>query len=288
MPLANLPATKDFQDASSKRIVAVVIGAAALIAFITFVVHNRLFFWGDHSLATFFNLPAQRSWAADRLMLFISDSVLIKSFPAVAVLFYAWSQSKGALPSGALSEKRKVLLYILCIMPFAIVLARVLAKLSPFRIRPVQNLDLHLRLAYSFDPLDLPHWSSFLSDHAVFFFALATGVALVNRRAGLFLYLHTLIIIVLPRLYLGIHYPSDLLSGAAFGFAFGYLANWSALRSLVAFPGARLYQYSQGVFYAAFFYVSAETGSLYEHLIAVAVHAAQAVQGILHHFKHHL
>jgi len=288
MPLANAPATKDFQDAPSKRIATVVIGAAVLIAFIIFVVHTRLFFWGDRSLATLFNLPAHRSWVSDRLAVFVSDSVLIKSFPAVAVLFYAWSQSKGALTGHTLSEKRKVLLYTLCIMPFAILLARALAKVSPFRIRPAENLDLHLRIAYSFDPAELPHWSSFVSDHAVFFFALATGVALVNRRAGLFLYLHALIVIVLPRLYLGIHYPSDLLSGAALGFAIGYLANWSALRSLVAFPGVRLYQSSLPVFYAAFFYVAAETGSLYEHLLSFAMHAAQAVQGILHHLKNHL
>ena len=288
MPSANDLGTEDFQSAPSERIAAVVFGAAALIVFIVFVIHVRLFFWGDRSLATFFNWPAHRSWVADRLAVFVSDSVLIKSFPAVAVLFYAWAQSKGALPSGSLSEKRKVLLYTLCIMPFAIIFARVIAKLSPFRIRPEQNLDLHLRLAYSFEPVELPHWSSFLSDHALFFVALATGVVLVNRRAGLFLYLHTLLIIVLPRLYLGIHYPSDLLSGAAFGFAVAYLANWSALRSVVAFSGARLYHYSQGVFYAAFFYVGAETGSLYEHLISFAMHASKVVQAVLHHFQRHL
>jgi undecaprenyl-diphosphatase len=115
--------------------------------------------------------------------------------------------------------------------------------------------------------------------------ALATGMYLVNRKAGLFLYIYAFLCIGLPRLYLGIHYPSDLLAGALFGWAIAYSANWVALRSLVAHAAQRLSYGSSGLFYACFFFLTFQTAYMYDPLRAGA-HVAVDILRIWLHLHH--
>jgi undecaprenyl-diphosphatase len=65
----------------------------------------------------------------------------------------------------------------------------------------------------------LDGWSSLPSDHAALAFALATVIFLLHRRWGLWALLHAGVIVCLPRAYLSLHYPSDLLAGALVGVA---------------------------------------------------------------------
>ncbi|MBU2037474.1 phosphatase PAP2 family protein [Patescibacteria group bacterium] len=67
---------------------------------------------------------------------------------------------------------------------------------------------------------------SFPSGHAAFFFALAMAVYLSNRRAGQWLF-GAAILISLARVYVGVHYPLDILAGAVVGLLAGWLA-WRA------------------------------------------------------------
>lgn len=62
---------------------------------------------------------------------------------------------------------------------------------------------------------------SFPSGHAVFFGALAGGLLVLNRRAGLLVLLAALII-GLARVVAGVHWPSDIASGLVFGALAGY------------------------------------------------------------------
>ncbi len=62
---------------------------------------------------------------------------------------------------------------------------------------------------------------SFPSGHAVFFGALAGGLLVLNRRAGLLALLAALII-GLARVIAGVHWPSDIVSGLIFGALAGY------------------------------------------------------------------
>ena len=45
----------------------------------------------------------------------------------------------------------------------------------------------------------------------------------MNRPVGIFALVHTTIVIALPRVYLGLHYPTDLIAGAAIGAAVAWL-----------------------------------------------------------------
>jgi undecaprenyl-diphosphatase len=69
--------------------------------------------------------------------------------------------------------------------------------------------------------------SSLPSDHAALFISLATGLLFVSRKAGLFSLVYTLIFIFIPRLYLGYHYPTDLVLGALIGASITAFFNYS-------------------------------------------------------------
>ncbi|MDE6022131.1 MAG: phosphatase PAP2 family protein, partial [Muribaculaceae bacterium] len=70
-----------------------------------------------------------------------------------------------------------------------------------------------------------PGGYSWPSCHAANTFALATLLSCVMRSRKFTAFIFSWAIIVsLSRLYVGVHYPTDLLCGAAFGSVLGYLA----------------------------------------------------------------
>ena len=57
---------------------------------------------------------------------------------------------------------------------------------------------------------------AFPSGHAAFFFALATGVFLYNKKLGTIYYFFAALM-GLARIFIGVHWPTDILVGAALG-----------------------------------------------------------------------
>ena len=57
---------------------------------------------------------------------------------------------------------------------------------------------------------------AFPSGHAAFFFALATGVLLYNKKLGTLYYIFAALM-GLARIFIGVHWPTDILFGAALG-----------------------------------------------------------------------
>lgn len=57
---------------------------------------------------------------------------------------------------------------------------------------------------------------AFPSGHAAFFFALSTGVYLYNKKLGIVFYIVSLLMGV-ARIFIGVHWPSDILGGAILG-----------------------------------------------------------------------
>jgi membrane-associated phospholipid phosphatase len=280
--------TSTFHNAPVDHLAAVVFTSAGLALLVVFGIHARIFSRLDDMLSIMVNGMALRSYGLDRVVVSFSDNVLVKGFPAVAAFFYAWFQTESKAGDHKISSDRQTLLFTLLICAPAIVAARALAVALPFRGRPIFNPNLHLKVAHTFDPSILLSWSSFPSDHMVLFCALATGVAMVSWRAGMFSFAHALLIIGFPRLYLGVHYTSDLLVGALIGCGFAYLANWTAIRSLVTRPGLRLQQYSPGLFYAALFYLAAETANMYDQFRMLATAGSHGAHALLHLLSRHV
>jgi PAP2 superfamily len=117
--------------------------------------------------------------------------------------------------------------------------SRIVAHSLPFRERPLREQELHFHLPYGMNSVVLEGWSSFPSDHAAFFFALAVTFLFVCRRAGIFAIVYSGLVVCLPRIYLGIHYPSDIAAGVLIGTGAGCLSSIAAVRQAVARPALR-------------------------------------------------
>jgi len=66
--------------------------------------------------------------------------------------------------------------------------------------------------------------ASFPSGHASFYFALSTVVYLYNKKLGIFFYIFT-VFMTLSRVFIGIHWPFDILFGALLGILVGLIGD---------------------------------------------------------------
>ena len=85
--------------------------------------------------------------------------------------------------------------------------------------------------------IDLPTDASFPSGHAAGAFAFAFFLLVVHRPSGLIAMIFA-ILIAASRVALGVHYPTDVVAGAAMGAVLGYAGGRYAFR-LIRASGAR-------------------------------------------------
>lgn len=204
----------------------------------------------DVAIVHFLNQFAQKSWGFDELMSHLGANaqwcVII-----VAFIWWAWFSK-----TEHQRLNREYLLSGLAMTFVALFAARALAIVLPFRQRPLWNPAMHFVPPFGDNPSDLVQWSSFPSDHATFFFALATCLFFVSKKVGSFSYLYAFFVICLTRIYKGEHYPTDILVGAMLGIGIVFLARFDKVRQLIARPALRFADDSPGGFYAVFFTVS--------------------------------
>ncbi|HXH87742.1 MAG TPA: phosphatase PAP2 family protein [Gaiellaceae bacterium] len=76
--------------------------------------------------------------------------------------------------------------------------------------------------------VELPHTSSFPSGHATVAFACATALALAVPRLRWPLFTLAALI-AFSRVYVGVHYPLDVLAGAVLGVALGFAVRYAGI-----------------------------------------------------------
>jgi hypothetical protein len=96
------------------------------------------------------------------------------------------------------------------------------------------------------------HWSSFPSDTLALLFAIAAGFWLGSRWLGLVFGVFALST-SLARVYLGIHYPSDILVGAMLGIATSIALDRDFVRRKIAAPILAIETFYPPYFYGVFF-----------------------------------
>lgn len=218
----------------------------------------------DVSIYLFLNRYAG-NWLLDRLVSQEENNNLFKGGLFLATYVFLWFRT-----GPERDKRRKAIIAILTGALLALVVSRTIANLTPFRVRPMFVSSIP-QIPYSFPmQFNMEAWSSFPSDTAAYFSALAFGLAYSYRRYAVPLGLYTAGWICLPRMFLGMHYASDIVVGGAIGVA----AVWVSLRSEWLRSGfaPRVLGFmdrAPAVFYAVSFLVCFEMGNLFEDVRSI-------------------
>jgi membrane-associated phospholipid phosphatase len=215
----------------------------------------------DASILGAVNRAVGRWPAFDEFVRLLADVPIVKGCVFVAVIWALWWSASADATQRRL--RREVIVATMVAALVAELLARALALTMPFRLRPIHDPDIPFRLVKRFVRGELEGWSAFPSDHAVLFFAVATGLCFASRRAGGALLVYAALGICLPRLYLGMHHPTDLIGGAVLGMACGALLLRPALRRAIATPFMKWEAASAPAFYAFAWYFSYELATIF-------------------------
>jgi len=204
----------------------------------------------------------------DRFIDCIARYDAFKGVAMMALLWLAWFYRPANEKPGREDERRVQLLITFAGSLAAVLLSRILQRLLDVHQRPgLANLGLTFPM-YP-DSMPLNSWNSFPSDHAMLFAALATGFWLVNRRLGVIAFVWAFFVVGLPRIYLGFHYPSDLVAGTLFGI----LVMLGFARLPLRTSAARLLAWSKahpGLFYCAAFFATDQTAHLFDDVRGIA------------------
>jgi undecaprenyl-diphosphatase len=226
----------------------------------------------DNSILEFLNRFANHSEAFDKAVGAVSGSYVLKGGVYMAAVWWAWFS--GA-PGEDQARRRTYMVSTILAAIVALGIARVLGTVLPFRGRPLFADGLDFVPPRSANTADFEDWSSFPSDHAALFFSLAAGLWYVRRSLGLLAGAYAAVVICLPRLYLGVHYPTDLIAGAAIGIAVTWIAVRRPIRRAVGLPALAWLYRAPAWFYAFLFLVTFQTATLFAD-----------VRGLLHLLGH--
>lgn len=166
----------------------------------------------DRLLLLAVNGLAHRSLLLDKTAVVLLDMDFLKGGFFFVFLWWLWFRDSDDAPANRIAVLR-----ITAGVFVAVVVARAMQILLPGRVRPMHDATIHLVAPLAPVPEGLEHWSSFPSDHAVVFFAVVTAICLYHRWLGLFAAAWVTVFACLPRVFVGYHYPSDVLAGAIVG-----------------------------------------------------------------------
>jgi membrane-associated phospholipid phosphatase len=176
------------------------------------------------------------------------------------VLCYFWFQDSSHSP-----EVRSRILMTIVSGLVALAVSRLLSAALPFRPRPFSVSGEQLRPLSDVSGV-IRTWSSFPSDHAAMAFALSTGVWTFVPWAGALAFLVAIVFISFPRVFVGLHYPSDVISGALIGIIVTLSMQAPRIRARVAPFLLGLERRYSGAFYVTLFAIMYEITRMFDDL----------------------
>ena len=212
----------------------------------------------DSTIINFLNKFAHQSWVLDNVSTFLADNNLVKGGIFAIIIWGVWFKN-----SDRQADIREHIIAIILSCFIAMLLARILSVTLPYRERPLHEAALNFVLPYGIKSTALSNWSSFPSDHAVLFFTLSTGFLFITKKLGILAFIYTIIFIAFPRMYLGFHYPTDIICGGLIGLAIGWTANQSIICNKISKPILKWSEKAPSLFYALFFLITYQIADLF-------------------------
>jgi undecaprenyl-diphosphatase len=227
----------------------------------------------DFATIHWINQFAHRSFGLDAFVTVVEESNLLKGGVSMAFFWWAWFRYRARL------EKRELILLAFTSSTLALLFGRAVALLMPFRERPLRNPLYHFQIPYTVSGT-VHSWNSSPSDHAVLFFCLATCLWMIARPLGIMGFLHAVLVVSLPRIYVGYHYPTDILAGAIIGIGAAYVCKLAPITHRVTRSTLRWIDNHSTMACAVAFLCTFEVAELFESLLNMQHFARQLVANV--------
>jgi membrane-associated phospholipid phosphatase len=207
----------------------------------------------DRPATRLINGFANRSWLFDYFTEASSKYATFSGVIMMAVIWYCWFENRD-------TEGRVRILVGTLASIGAGGISRILQHGIPTHLRPYYDTALGFHLPANLDEA-FNNWNSFPSDHVTVFAGLA--IVLYIARPSFAIYAILWITIVESfRIFIGAHYPSDLIAGVALA----ALAVWASQMSWPMSVGTKIMRWersSPGFFYMSAFFLSYQIATLF-------------------------
>ena len=228
----------------------------------------------DEYVIKILNAWGHNSDIFNSLMFMMIQNNLVKGGGMIVLLWYIWFSEKN---KWSYVREQILICWFSCLI--AVIVGRSIPLLLPYRPRPILNPGFYFPFK-----IDAVSWlnraSSFPSDHAVLYFSMATGIFTISRKWGIISFAYVLIFICFPRIYLGFHYPTDILGGALIGIFITWIISIQKSSHLLSQKSIALSIKFPGIFYACFFLLTYQFTTQFQEsrdLCSFFIHSIQKI-----------